>query len=385
MDANTKSGLPCEVSVILPALDEERTIGRCIEKIQNVFRELAIHGEIIVSDASSDRTAEIARSMGAVVIHPVKKGYGNAYLEAFHHAHGRFIILGDADNTYDFSEIPKLIAPLEAGVDFVIGSRFKGTIHNGAMSPLHRYIGNPLLTWMINVIFRTHFSDTHSGFRAVSREALDRLSLKTGGMEFASEMLVMASKEGLRVEEVPISYYPRIAPSKLHSFADGWRHIRFVLLMKPLPFVAIPGFLFSLVGLLLMGFFYLQGDVESSHLHTFILGAIMIMGGVQIVLSGFLMKTYSVVHGYEEQEGIIEIVMNYRNLEKFIAAGVLLFLIGILTGINILIRWISLSFGVLSDISTAIIALVFIVTGLQIFLFAVFQSMMLLNENNGHA
>ena len=172
MDANTNNGLPCEVSVILPALDEERTIGECITKIKEVFAENTITGEIIVADASTDRTAEIARSMGAVVIHPVKNGYGNAYLEAFRHAHGRFIILGDADNTYDFSEIPRLLAPLEAGADFVIGSRFKGTIHPGSMSPLHRYIGNPVLTWMMNVIFHTHFSDTHSGFRAITREAL---------------------------------------------------------------------------------------------------------------------------------------------------------------------------------------------------------------------
>jgi hypothetical protein len=203
-------------------------------------------------------------------------------------------------------------------------------------------------------------------------------------MEFASEMLIMASKEQLKIVEVPIDYYSRTTPSKLHSFADGWRHIRFVLLMKPLPFIAIPGSLFSFIGLVLMGFFYLQGNVESAHLNTFILGAMMILGGVQVILSGFLMKTYSVIHGYEERKGIIAVFMNYHNLEKFIAAGALLFLIGVFIGLNILIRWISLSFGMLSDISTAIIALVFIVTGLQVFLVAIFQSMMLLNENNGH-
>ena len=373
-----------DVSVILPALDEERTISQCIEKIQRVFHDYAINGEIIVSDASTDRTAEIARSMGAVVIHPVKKGYGTAYLEAFSHAQGRFIVIGDADNTYDFSEIPKLLAPLKNGADFVIGSRFKGTIHSGAMTPLHRYIGNPVLTWMINVIFQTHFTDTHSGFRAITREALDRLILKSGGMEFASEMLVMASKEHLNISEVPVEYYPRLTPSKLHSFADGWRHIRFVLLMKPLPFVAIPGLVFSLVGILLMGFFSLQGNVESSHLHTFILGALLIMGGLQVVLTGFLMKTYSVIHGYDNKEGIIERVMTYSNLEKFLVLGSVLLFAGVLLGLNILIQWISVDFGVLSEISTAILSLVLIVSGLQIVLFAVFQSMMLLNENNNH-
>jgi glycosyltransferase involved in cell wall biosynthesis len=373
------------ISVILPSLNEERTIRPCIEKIQRVFSEYAINGEIIISDSSTDRTPEIAQSLGAVVIHPQKKGYGNAYLEAFPHAKGKYILLGDADNTYDFSEIPKLLAPLKNGADFVIGSRFRGTIHPGAMSPLHRYIGNPVLTWMVNVIFHTHFSDTHSGFRAITREALDRLDLKAGGMEFASEMLVMASREQLKIEEVPNDYYPRLTPSKLHSFADGWRHVRFVLLMKPLPFIAIPGCVFSLLGLLLMAFFYLHGNVESSHLHTFILGAIMLMGGFQIILSGFLMKTYSVIHGYERKAGIIEVLMNYHNLEKLILSGALLILAGFIFGLSIFIHWLSVDFGVLSQISTAIISLVLITTGIQVFLFAVFQSMMLLNENNSHA
>ena len=252
------------------------------------------------------------------------------------------------------------------------------------MSFLHRYIGNPLLTWMINHIFHTRFTDTHSGFRAITRDALDRLNLTTGGMEFASEMLVMASKDGLRIEEVPVSYYPRVTPSKLHSFADGWRHIRFVLLMKPLPFLAVPGLLFSLVGLLLMAFFALKGNVELSHLHIFIVGAIMIMGGLQVILTAFLMKAYSVIHGYEEKAGIITLVMQYSSLEKFLVIGIILIIGGVIFGLNILIQWISVSFGFLSEISTAIIALVLIVTGMQIFLFTIFQSMMLLNENNGH-
>jgi glycosyltransferase involved in cell wall biosynthesis len=384
MDSQPGTGTSIDVSVILPALDEERTIGECITKIQAVFRDNAINGEIIVSDSSTDRTPEIAGSLGAKVFRTEKNGYGNAYLSAFGHARGRFIVMGDADNTYDFYQIPDLIAPLKNGADFVIGSRFKGVIHPGSMTFLHRYIGNPLLTWMINIIFHTRFSDSHSGFRAITRAALDRLQVKTGGMEFASEMLVMASKEQLKIVEVPIDYYPRQTPSKLHSFADGWRHIRFVLLMKPLPFIAVPGFLFSLLGLFLMTFFYIQGEIESSHLHAFILGAILMMGGIQVVLSGFLMKTYSVIHGYEHKAGIIRKLMMYHNLELFLLLGFFLISAGIVLGLNIFIQWISSNFGFLSEISTAIISLVLIVTGIQVFLFAVFQSMMLLNENNNH-
>jgi len=381
MDSQPGSGTSIDVSVILPALDEERTIGECITRIQKVFHDNAINGEIIVSDSSTDRTTEIAESKGALVVHPERKGYGNAYLTAFSHARGRFIVMGDADNTYDFLEIPKLITPLKNGADFVIGSRFKGIIHKDSMDSLHRYIGNPVLTWMLNFIFHTRYSDTHSGFRAITREALDRLPLTTGGMEFASEMLVMASKERLRTEEVPISYYPRVTPSKLHSFADGWRHVRFVLLMKPLPFIAVPGFLFTIIGLLLMVFFSLNGDIESSHLHTFILGAILVTGGIQVVLSGFLMKTYSVIHGYEKKQGFIEFLMIYHSLELFLVMGFFLVSAGILLGLNIFLHWVSTNFGFLSEISTAIISLVLIVSGIQIFLFAVFQSMMLLNEN----
>jgi glycosyltransferase involved in cell wall biosynthesis len=384
MDLPSDNESHVDVSVILPALDEERTIGECIIKIQKVFHDNAINGEIIVADSSTDHTPEIAASLGAKVIHSEKSGYGNAYLTGFRYARGLYLVMGDADNTYDFLEIPKLITPLKNGADFVIGSRFKGTIHKGSMDGLHRYIGNPVLTWLLNFIFRTHYSDTHSGFRAITRKALDRLPLITGGMEFASEMLVMVSKEKLRIEEVPISYYPRLTPSKLHSFADGWRHIRFVLLMKPLPFIAVPGFLLSVVGILLMVLFSLNGDIESSHLHSFILGAILVIGGIQVVLSGFLMKTYSVIHGYEKKQGFIELLMKYHSLEIFLVLGFLSILAGILLGLNIFLRWVSTNFGFLSEISTAIISLVLIVTGIQIFLFAVFQSMMLLNENNNH-
>jgi glycosyltransferase involved in cell wall biosynthesis len=383
MTIMTDAAPEVEVSVILPALDEERTIGECISKIQKVFSENSISGEIIIADSSQDRTGSVAASLGAQVVRPEKIGYGNAYLAAFTAAKGRYIVMGDADNTYDFLEFMRLIEPLRNGADLVIGSRFRGTLYKGSMTPLHRYIGNPVLNWLLNYIFHTRYSDTHSGFRAIRRESLDRLQLKTGGMEFASEMLVMASKENLRIEEVPISYYPRIAPSKLHSFADGWRHLRFVLLMKPLPFIAVPGIIFAFVGLLLMTFFYFQGNVEASHLHTFILGAIMVMGGMQVVFSALLMKTYSVIHGYEKKAGVIELFMRYHNLEKFLLFGAFLVFFGILAGLNIIIRWISENFGFLSEISTAIIALVLITTGLQVFLFAVFQSMMLLNENNG--
>lgn len=372
-----------EVSVILPALDEEVTIGQCIEKIKKVFLEKHIHGEIIVMDSSTDSTGTVARDLGATVIRPEKAGYGYAYIEGFRHAKGRYIVMGDADNTYDFLDIPRLIEPLKQGADLVIGSRFRGEIKRGSMSPLHRYIGNPLLNRILNMVFRTHFSDSHSGFRAIRRSALECLKLESGGMEFASEMLIRASERGLTITEVPITYYPRVSPSKLHSFADGWRHIRFVLLMRPIPFLAFPGIFFAGIGFVLMGMFSMTGDIEASHLHSFILSALLLLGGTQGVFMGILISTYSVIHGYQEKSGFMKRIMNYHSLEKFLIAGGVVILAGILFGVHIIYTWIASDFGELSQISVAVVALLLIIIGMETLFFSIFTSMMLLNENNG--
>lgn len=223
-----------EVSVILPSLNEEKSIGTCIRKIKKVFKEHGINGEIIVSDNSTDKTPDIARSLGAKVVTPDKKGYGYAYLYAFKYASGKYIVIGDADNTYDFLEIPKLLEPLQKGeADIVIGSRFKGEIKKGAMPWLHRYIGNPLLTYFLNMLFKAGVSDAHSGFRAFTKNALKKMKLRCYGMEFASEMIIEAVRRGLKIKEVPITYYPREGKSKLCSFRDGWRHLKFMLMQSP--------------------------------------------------------------------------------------------------------------------------------------------------------
>ena len=293
-----------EISVIMPALNEEVTIGSCIREVQELFTANQLSGKIIVVDSSTDSTPDIAKSMNVTVVRPVKLGYGSAYIEGFRHTISDVIVMMDADGTYNPLELPKLIEPLKKGVDFVVGSRLKGTIHPGAMTPLHRYIGNPLLTWVLNFVYHTHYSDAHSGFRAIRREALGKLKLKTCGMEFASEMLVMASIKGLTIEEVPIEYFPRKAPSNLHSFADGWRHLRFILLMKPVPFLAIPGLIFSLLGVFLMSLFYINGNIETSHLHSFILGSILLIGGVQVIIMGINTEVYSIINGYQEKNPV---------------------------------------------------------------------------------
>ncbi len=213
-------------SIVLPCRNEEKAIGICIKKIKKALKQQDY--EIIISDSSLDKSAEIAKKLGAKIM-KAQKGYGNAYLEGFKHANGDYIIIGDVDNTYNFLEIPNFIKELEKCYDFVIGSRLKGNIEKNAMKPLHRYIGNPLLTLVFNALFNTKLSDTHSGFRAIKKDALKKLNLKSPGMEFALEMLIKAAKKKLKIKEIPITYSKRIGESKLNSFRDGSRHLKLML------------------------------------------------------------------------------------------------------------------------------------------------------------
>jgi len=370
-----------EVSVVIPSLNEEKTIGNCIAKVKEVFVENHINGELIVADNSTDNTAEIARSAGATVIVPEKRGYGNAYLAALFHAKSEFMVIADSDGTYDLSELPNFLAPLMKGdADLVIGNRFGGGISKGAMPWLHRYIGNPILTMILNRLFKIEISDAHCGMRAFTREAYGKMNLRTGGMEFASEMIVEAARKNLRIKEVPIAYYPRIAPSKLHSFADGWRHLRFMMLYKPLPFLFVPGLLIFLLGLLLTLTMLLQGNVETSHMHSLIFGSILVIIGIQTISTGVFMKAYAAVHGLCEKGGFIEKLLDYHSLEKELILGAALLLIGLAMGINVLLTWINIGFGSLSEIEDAVIAMVLAAVGIQVIFTAIFLSVLLLEE-----
>ena len=220
-----------EVSVVIPSKDEEETIGTCIKKIRKIVIDNGIDGEIIVADNSQDETPNIAKELGAKLITPDRNGYGYAYRYAFSKAKGKYIVIGDADDTYDFMEIPNLLKPLMNGeADMVIGNRFKGKMEKGAMPWHHKWIGNPLLTWFLNLFYNSGVSDTHCGFRVIKRESLDKLEFTSDGMEFASEMIIKAVKQGLMIKEIPVNYYKRKnGNSKLSSFSDGWRHLKFIL------------------------------------------------------------------------------------------------------------------------------------------------------------
>jgi len=360
---------PYRISVILPSRDEAETIGECIRRIRDVFNRYNIDGEIIVSDNSNDGTPEIAKSLGAKVVTPDKLGYGYAYLYGFKHASGDILVLGDADGTYDFSEMPRLLEPILKGeADLVIGSRLKGKIEKGAMPLLHRYIGNPILTFILNLLFKAGVSDAHSGFRAIRRDALERLGLKSHGMEFASEMILKASLMGLRIREVPITYYPRRSgKSKLKSLQDGWRHLKFMLLYAPSSLYAHPGLSLSIIGLLLMLFGYFEVYVGyAPGLHSMILGSFCLLIGFQLIFLGLFAETYRAMYSSLTFNKLIGLVLKYLTLERGILIGLTIFLVAFLYLIALFLRWFSSGFTMLPLKGEDIIGFSLLALGLQI-------------------
>ena len=223
-----------EISVVMPCLDEDETLEICIKKVQKTFVSEGIKGEIIISDnGSKDRSIKIAKSLNVKVVQEKNKGYGFALQRGFSESSGKYIIMGDADDSYDWNDIPKFLNKLREGYDFVIGSRFKGKIKKGAMPFLHRYIGNPVLSWILRKLFNGKFSDSHCGLRAFTKKAMLSMDLKTGGMEFASEMAIKASLLKLKAVEIPITLFPdgRSRPPHLRTFRAGWRHLYFMLVL----------------------------------------------------------------------------------------------------------------------------------------------------------
>ncbi|MGO9912405.1 MAG: glycosyltransferase family 2 protein [Acidimicrobiales bacterium] len=222
-----------DISVVMPCLDEEDSVGICVRKAWEGIRSTGLTGEVIVADnGSSDRSVAVATEAGARVVHEPRRGYGNAYMKGFAAVSGRIIVMGDSDDSYDFTKIPDLIKPIAEGYDYVLGSRFAGHIQPNAMTWSHRRIGNPALTAVLNVIFGLKVSDAHSGFRAITSEALDKIALQCEGMELASEMIVKAARANLRTAEVPITYHPRIGVSKLNSLRDSYRHLQLLFLLR---------------------------------------------------------------------------------------------------------------------------------------------------------
>ncbi len=364
-----------EISVVLPCKDEEQALLACIQQIKKTIDKNNLSAEIIVSDSSVDRSPEIAKNENVILLKHDKEGYGIAYLEAFKIAKGKYIFMADADCTYDFSEIPNFISELKNGYDLIIGNRLSGEIEKGAMPWPNRYIGTPMLSFILKIFFRADIKDSQSGMRAIKKEALEKLNLRTVGMEFASEMIVKAIKNNLKIKELPISYYRRVGNSKLKPFSDAWKHIRFMLLYSPLFLFFIPGVIMFLLGVLSAFWIYFASPqifgVKLFYHPLFISSALAILGYQLIIFSAFA-KIYSITH-LGEKNYILEKLFKYITIEKASVVGLLVSIAGIIIYFIIFYKWVNSSFGSMDEIKNSIIALTCIVLGVQ----TIFSSFMM--------
>ncbi|MDI6758505.1 MAG: glycosyltransferase family 2 protein, partial [Candidatus Omnitrophota bacterium] len=358
-----------ELSVVLPCLNEEAAIGLCLKKIKEVFIKEGLKGEIIVADNGSlDRSREIASSCGAKVVLELQKGYGAAYLKGIEEAEGKYIIIADSDNTYDFYNLGAFLLKLRQGYDFVMGSRFKGKIHKKAMPWMNRYIGNPILSGMCRLFFRTQLSDIHCGMRAFTVEAYRKMNLKSLGMEFATEMVVSALQNRLKVCEIPINYYPREGASKLRPFSDAWRHIRFMLLYSPVWLYFIPSILgmsigFFLLLLLLKGPFLFLG--HSWDIHLMVFASLLCILCYQVFHLGVFAHSFAIRQDLLKAEPLTSFFQRHFSLEKGLALGGIIFLAGFTIMLSIFLEWFSKNFGTLYRLRESILAMTLIIIGLQ--------------------
>jgi glycosyltransferase involved in cell wall biosynthesis len=347
-----------DVSVVMPCLNEVETLEASIARAREGIRQAGLTGEVVIADnGSTDGSLDIARAAGVRLVHVRERGYGNAYRAGFAAARGRLVVMGDSDDTYDFSKLDELIAPLAHGADMVLGSRLRGAINPGAMPWLHRYIGNPALSAMLNLFYRTRISDTHSGFRAFDRQALLDLGLRTSGMEFASEMLIVAARAGWRLAEVPITYHARAGDSKLRTFRDGWRHLRLLLLYSPTHLFLLPGTL-AVIGGLLIQLVLVRGPIDVMgrfvDFHFMFVGGLLANLGAQILMLGVFATSW-------------QRLPSWFTLERGLVAGGLIFGVGMITNLAILVQWLTAGFtGPVAMVRYAILALTLTVLGLQI-------------------
>ena len=359
---------PVEVSVVIPCLNEAENIEECVRRSQAAMDAAGIAGEVVVSDNdSSDGSAELAAAAGARVVHEPRRGYGSAYLAGFGAARGEYIVMLDADMTYPFDKIPRFVEELRDGAQLVMGDRMDN-IQPGAMHWMHQYIGNPLLSGTLNLFFRTGIRDAHCGMRGFRRDILPTLDLRTTGMEFASEMVIRASKEKLDIREFPISYAPRGGESKLSRFRDGWRHLRFLLVHSPTHLFIVPGVALLAVGLLITIISLSQISIfgREWNLHSLIAGELLCIVGTQIVALGLCAHAYGTYFMNERDPWFDRMRARYR-LEHGLMLGGAILLAGIAAAAVILGIWIDRGLGALSEERLAVSAAALIIVGLQIF------------------
>lgn len=373
-----------EISILLPCLNEEKSIPYCLKELRETVDNVTAHGgetcEVIVIDnASTDNSAALIREAAKtfpelILANEPVRGYGSAYLRGLSVARGKYIFMADMDGSYDFRDLPKFISKLKEGYGLVVGDRFagkKGTtdtvIEKSAMPWHHRHIGNPFLSYMVKICFGVRISDMHCGMRAITREAIDVISPQAAGMEFASEMIAKAAKRGIKMTEIPIAYKKRLGESKLRSFADGWRHLRFILIYCPTALFLVPGlilFFFGLAGLLL--FYFSSPNIFGIqfYIHPMFLASAMVIVGFQFVFFTGFARIYAVTH-LGDTDKKLERLFRYVTIEKAAIAGIIMALAGIGIYAWIFVRWIHSGFGSLDEVKNSIVALTLIVLGIE--------------------
>lgn len=372
-----------EVTVLLPCLDEAQTIGICVDKARNFLNETAIDGEVLVADnGSTDGSPAIAEEHGARVITVEAKGYGNTLRAGIEAAAGQYVIMGDADDSYDLSDLLPFVTKLRAGSELVVGNRFRGGIKPGAMPFLHRYLGNPVLSFIGRIFFHSPLGDFHCGLRGFNREAILGLGLVTSGMEFASEMVVKATLRGLTVSEVPTTLSPdgRSRQPHLRTWRDGWRHLRFLLLYSPNWLFLYPGIFLLIVGLLAMAWLLpgprRVGDVFFD-VHTLAYATAAIICGFQATTLAILTKVYATEARILPRDPILERLRAAFSLEGGLVVGFLMFAIGIGLSIQAVRGWGAAAFSDLDPASmmrAVLPAIALMVVGLQIVMTSFFYS-----------
>src|SRR2546428_5287097 len=368
------------VSVVLPCLNEIDSVAAVVREAKDAMDEAGVAGEVIVVDnGSTDGSPEAAAAAGARVVHERRRGYGAAYMAGFAAAGGDVIVMADADGSYDFAALPAFLDRIREGDELVMGSRFKGRIEPGAMPWTHRHIGSPILSGLLNLLYRTGIDDAHCGMRAFRRSKLDDMPLRMPGMKLASEMVVNAARAGLPIGEVPVNYRVRGGTSKLRTVPDGWRHLRFLMLYSPTHLFLFPGLFLLAVGLILL-VVLLPGTVvvlgRLFDIHVMVLGALLTLIGFQVLAIGLYAKTLAVTLRLQPMDRTLRILRRAFSLERGLAAGLALFIIGFGVDFGVAARGVASGVGPLNEVRPALFALVAMPLGMQIafssfFLFAI--------------
>lgn len=382
VEAPTATAEPIELSVVIPCLNEAKSVAICVDKAIAAFKVAGVCGEVMVSDnGSTDGSIEIATQHGARVVHATIRGYGNALRKGIQEARGEFIVMGDADDSYDFSELPKFVEKWRAGYEFVMGNRFAGGIKPGAMPWSHKLVGNPALTTILNRFFAAGIGDAYCGMRGFTKRIYQEIEPRTTGMEFALELVIKASKMGAKIAEVPITLWPdkRGRAPHLRTLHDGWRSLRFMLLYAPNWLFVVPGAFLLALGLGLV-FWLLPGPRPVGRVtfdvHTMLYGMLFALTGAQIIFTGLFAKVYSYAERFSPKQHSLERWLRQVKLEHGLVLGAALALLGAGGSVWLLAEWIGGGLGRFDELRLVIFFSLWFFLGVQIVFSSFFISML---------